>query len=50
MISLTRNRNDSAIHANFKDPKKTQFERGLLEDQRRICRHEIEKHDFQSER
>ena len=50
MISLTRDRNDAAVHANFEDPKKTQLERELLEDQRRIRRHEIEKHDFQSGR
>ena len=50
MISLTRDRNNAAIQANFKDPRKIQFERELLEDQRRIRRNEIEKHDFQSDR
>lgn len=50
MISLTRDRNNAAIHANFKNPKKKQFERELLDDQRRICRNEIEKHDFDSKR
>ena len=50
MISLTRHRTDAAIHAGFKDPEKTRFERELLEDQRRIRRHEIDKHGFQSGR
>lgn len=48
MISLQRQRAVPPIHRNFHDPKHRELARRLVEDQRRIRRHEIDKHPFDS--
>ena len=50
MIALIRDRNDNAIHKNFKGDEKKKLERKLLQNQRKIKRGEIEKHDFNSDK
>lgn len=49
MIPLTRNA-DAEFPTNFTGTKKVEWERELLEDQKRIKLGEIEKHDFQTGR
>jgi len=48
MRALTRDRN--AVHRNFIGSNKKKFERELLENQRKIKRGELEKHDWVSDR
>ena len=49
MISLQRQRSVQRVHANFRNPKRIELARKLLEDQRRIKRGEIDKHPFDSD-
>jgi uncharacterized protein (TIGR02646 family) len=50
VIRLERVRTAAAIHENFHGPKKQEFEKELMEDQRSIFQGALEKHAFKSSR
>lgn len=50
MISLSRTLSATDIHANFKTPKRENFEVDLMDDQRAVLKGTLNKHDFKSDR
>ena len=50
MIELTHVRDEDSIHENFRNGKRIEFEKELLNNQRRIEKGELEKHDWKESR